>query len=119
MNNPVNNTVSVSSAPNQGQQIPGMKCPQCGEFIPTTIQHIITSSALVCPHCHLRLNIDRTKSGKAIDALRKVQKPKRILNVKRIPTDESVKETHNPLSNIHKAALQKTQAKIVRRTVCM
>ncbi len=50
-----------------------MKCPQCGKFIPTTIMHIITASALVCPHCQLRLNIDRMKSGKAIDALKKVQ----------------------------------------------
>lgn len=82
MSNPVNNTVSVSSAPVHGQQIPGMKCPQCGEFIPTTIQHIITSSALVCPHCHLRLNIDRTKSGKAIDALRKVQEAQENLERK-------------------------------------
>lgn len=73
MSNPENNAAPVSSVAGQGQQMPGMKCPQCGEFIPTTIQHIITSSALVCPHCHLRLNIDRTKSGKAIDALRKVQ----------------------------------------------
>lgn len=82
MNNPVNNAVSVFSAPSQGQQMPGMKCPQCGEFIPTTIQHIITSSALVCPHCHLRLNIDRTKSGKAIDVLRKVQEAQENLERK-------------------------------------
>lgn len=59
-------------APN-ANQVPGMKCPKCGDFIPTTIMQIITASALVCPHCHLRLNIDRLKSGKAIEALKKVQ----------------------------------------------
>lgn len=55
------------------RQIPGLECPKCGKFIPTTIYHIITASAIVCPHCHLRLNIDRVKSGKAIEALRKVK----------------------------------------------
>ena len=54
-------------------QVPGMICPQCKNFIPTTIHAIINSKAIVCPHCHLRLNIDRTKSGKAIEALKKVQ----------------------------------------------
>ena len=54
-------------------ETPGMKCPQCGGFIPTTIMQIITTQAIVCPHCHLRLNIDRMKSSKAIEALKKVQ----------------------------------------------
>lgn len=55
------------------RQTPGIDCPSCGKFIPTTIYHIITASALVCPHCSLRLNIDRVKSDKAIKALRKVK----------------------------------------------
>lgn len=51
----------------------GMKCPQCGEFIETSIFQLLTTCALVCPSCHLKLNIDRMKSRPAFDALRKVQ----------------------------------------------
>lgn len=51
----------------------GMKCPQCGTFINTSIFELLTSNALVCPSCHLRLSIDRMKSKPAFDALRKVQ----------------------------------------------
>ena len=55
------------------EQKAGMKCPQCGTFIETTIFELLTSTALQCPSCHLRLNIDRMKSKPAFDALRKVQ----------------------------------------------
>ena len=56
------------------EQKAGMKCPQCGAFIETSIFELLTSNALQCPSCHLRLNIkNRTKSKAAFDALRKVQ----------------------------------------------
>ena len=55
------------------EQKAGMKCPQCGAFIETSIFELLTSNALQCPSCHLRLNIDRMKSKAAFDALRKVQ----------------------------------------------
>lgn len=51
----------------------GLKCPQCDTFIETSIFQLLTTNALVCPKCHLRLNIDRMKSKGAFDALRKVQ----------------------------------------------
>ncbi len=51
----------------------GLKCPRCGTFIETSIFELLTSGALVCPSCRLRLNIDRTRSRAAFDALRKVQ----------------------------------------------
>lgn len=51
----------------------GMKCPQCGAFIETSIFELLTSQALQCHSCHLRLSIDRMKSRPAFDALRKVQ----------------------------------------------
>ena len=54
----------------------GMKCPKCGAFIRTSIFQLLTTNALVCPSCHLRLNIDRMKSKPAFDALRKVQAAK-------------------------------------------
>lgn len=43
------------------EQKAGMKCPQCGAFIETSIFELLTSNALQCPSCHLRLNIDRMK----------------------------------------------------------
>ncbi len=57
---------------NRQQQV-GLKCPQCDTFIESSIFQLLTASALVCPSCHLRLNIDRMKSRQAFDALRKVQ----------------------------------------------
>lgn len=55
------------------QQRAGLKCRQCGTFIETSIFQLLTTNALVCPSCHLRLKIDRMKSKPAFDALRKVQ----------------------------------------------
>jgi uncharacterized paraquat-inducible protein A len=55
------------------QQKTGLKCPQCGAFIETSIFQLLTANALNCPSCHLCLRIDRMKSRAAFDALRKVQ----------------------------------------------
>lgn len=60
----------------------GMKCPQCGAFIETSIFELLTSSALACPACHLHLSIDRMKSKTAFDALRKVQNAQQNLEQK-------------------------------------
>lgn len=57
----------------QAEQKAGLKCPRCGSFIETSIFQLLTTNALVCPQCKLRLNIDRMKSRQAFDALRKVQ----------------------------------------------
>lgn len=51
----------------------GLKCPQCNTFIETTIFQLLTSHALVCPACRLRLIIDRKKSKLGFEALRKLQ----------------------------------------------
>lgn len=42
-----------------GNRTPGKECPRCKEFIATTIQQIISSASIVCPHCGLRLTIDK------------------------------------------------------------
>lgn len=60
----------------------GLKCPQCGTFIETSIFQLLTTNALVCPSCHLRLVIDRMKSRSAFDAMRKVQAAKENLEKK-------------------------------------
>ena len=54
------------------QRMPGMKCPNCGSFIPTSIQQILFSNILCCPICGLRINIDKRKSDKALEILEKV-----------------------------------------------
>lgn len=67
---------------NGQQQKVGMKCPQCGEFIETSILQLLTCYALECPACHLKLKIDRMKSHKAFEALRKVQAAQQNLEQK-------------------------------------
>ncbi len=32
-------------------QIPGLACPYCGKFIPTTITELLTQGHLRCPYC--------------------------------------------------------------------
>jgi len=56
----------------QQQRIPGIRCPHCGNLIPTSIQQILFSSSLFCPTCGLKLNIDKRKSDKALEMLKKV-----------------------------------------------
>ena len=51
----------------------GMPCPQCGGFIPVSMQQIIADSSILCPHCGLRLNINQQESRPAIEALKKFQ----------------------------------------------
>lgn len=56
----------------QQQRVPGIRCPHCGNLIPISIQQILFSSSLFCPTCGLKLNIDKTKSDKALKLLAKV-----------------------------------------------
>lgn len=55
------------------QQRVGMICPKCGGFIETSIFQLLTSNALICKVYGLRLTIERNKSRKAFETLRKVQ----------------------------------------------
>jgi len=54
------------------QQTPGLKCPQCGQFIPTTISELLSAQALRCPYCGLELTINRQESKQAMDILKEV-----------------------------------------------
>ena len=38
----------------------GIPCPVCGKFIPLSIQTLLTSPDVVCPHCHTKLVIPNT-----------------------------------------------------------
>lgn len=57
----------------QAQRASGMPCPQCGQFIPVSMQQIIMEPYIICPHCSLQLNINHGESRQAIEALRKFQ----------------------------------------------
>ena len=59
------------------QRMPGMQCPNCGNFIPTSIQQILFSGSLFCPTCGLRINIDKRKSDKALKMLEKIDEAKK------------------------------------------
>jgi uncharacterized paraquat-inducible protein A len=54
------------------QQTPGLKCPQCGQFIPTTINELLSAQALKCPYCGLELTINRNESRQAMEILKEV-----------------------------------------------
>ena len=59
------------------QRMPGISCPRCGDFIPTSIKQILFSKVLFCPTCGLHLNIDKRKAGKALELLAKVDEAMR------------------------------------------
>lgn len=40
-------------------QIPGISCPRCGKFIPTTITDLLVQPRIRCPYCLLVLNINQ------------------------------------------------------------
>lgn len=54
------------------QQSPGLKCPQCGQFIPTSISELLSANALKCPYCRLELTINRAESKHAMEILKEV-----------------------------------------------
>ena len=49
------NTVSGGTS----SRIPGINCPNCGKFIPTTITELLTQGHLRCPYCLSKLKIER------------------------------------------------------------
>ena len=89
------------------QRIPGLRCPNCGNFIPTSIQQILFSSCLLCSTCGLGLNIDKRKSDKALKILAKVDEAQRraetcnsIEPKEEVLTDEQIEIINNALNDI-------------------
>lgn len=62
------------------QQVPGMKCPQCGAFIPTTISELLSAHGLKCPACGLELLINRDESQRAMKILKEVDEAQKKLD---------------------------------------
>lgn len=58
------------------EEKPGLKCPQCGTFIETSIIQLLAGIPLRCCNCNLTLIMDRMKSSKALNALQKIQNAK-------------------------------------------
>lgn len=50
-------------------KVPGLSCPLCGKYIPTSIAVLLSGSGLDCHSCGLHLEIDKEQSGKALKAL--------------------------------------------------
>lgn len=74
--------MSKSIEDHSREQKAGLKCPQCGAFIETSVFQLLTAPALECPVCRLKLSIDRAKSQPAIEVLRKVHQAKENLEKK-------------------------------------
>jgi transcription elongation factor Elf1 len=53
-------------------RVPGMSCPQCSSFIPTSVHELLSAGELMCPLCGLRLHINRESSLRAMELLEKV-----------------------------------------------
>ena len=53
-----------------GTRPTGMPCPNCNGFMPISMQQIIVEPVITCPHCGLRLIINRQDSQSAIEALK-------------------------------------------------
>lgn len=56
----------------QAQRPSGMTCPICGGFIPVSMQQLVSDPAVLCPHCALRLTINKKESELAFSAINKV-----------------------------------------------
>lgn len=41
----------------------GMSCPVCSGYIPLSVEQLLKADNIVCPHCGLRLSVDRQKLG--------------------------------------------------------
>lgn len=47
----------------------GMSCPQCGGYIPLSLEELLTGRSITCPHCDLHLTINRKATRQVLDKL--------------------------------------------------
>lgn len=55
------------------QRLSGMPCPECSGFIPISMYQLLSLNPIFCPYCGLKLEINKTASERALDALKKVE----------------------------------------------
>ncbi len=53
--------------------VKGLPCPECGVVIAMTLDRLLSPRPLVCPGCCLEIQINREKSEKSLDAVRKIK----------------------------------------------
>lgn len=58
----------------------GLTCPQCSGFIPLSIEQLLKSGSIICPHCNLHLTINR----KAADRTREMLDKNKFENKKKV-----------------------------------
>lgn len=56
-----------------GDGAPGFTCPQCKRPVPVSVDKLASGGMIVCPGCGLCLGIEKSKSAKAVEALKKVE----------------------------------------------
>lgn len=98
----------------QLKRIPGIRCPHCGNFIPTSIQQILFSSCLFCPTCGLKLSIDKRKSDKALKILQKVDEAQRRVeslsnNLKSNSIKDGLSEEDNIQSTLNQLIFEENE----------
>lgn len=49
----------------------GLTCPQCSGFIPLSLEQLLKSGSITCPHCNLHLTINRKVADKTREVLEK------------------------------------------------
>ena len=50
-----------------------IKCPNCGnDILIGSIESLLSNNFFFCGRCHLKLELNKAKSQKALDALKKV-----------------------------------------------
>lgn len=49
-----------------------LTCPICGKYIPVLEQWDLSSTTFCCPNCGLKIYIDKKKSDKAVELIKKL-----------------------------------------------
>ena len=63
----------------QQQRVPDMQCPRCESPIPVSLEQLLSGRALRCSICGFTLNIDKSRSDKALEILAKIEEEQRRL----------------------------------------
>lgn len=42
----------------------GLSCPQCGGYIPLSLEELLKCGTITCPHCDLHMTINRKVADK-------------------------------------------------------
>jgi len=54
-------------------RVPGINCPCCGYFIPTSINKLLTKHRVHCPTCHLWIMLDWKHSMDVLQDFSRIQ----------------------------------------------